>query len=228
MKKNIPPLFAETYYHIYNRGINGENIFKEHKNYQYFLSRFNHFISPIAHTYAYCLLPNHFHILIKTKNEREIKDITNKALLKRNFPLNKNEQFEGSLPMPNVIKLSETSYIISRKFSDFFKSYTLSINKAYSRTGGLFEEPFRRIEVSNDAYFTKLVYYIHANPQKHGIIGDFKEYPYSSYHSFMSKKPTKLMRDYVIDWFGNEQNYIGFHNMFQPEKGVEQFIVEFD
>lgn len=81
MKKNIPPLIAETYYHIYNKGINVENIFKEHKNYQYFLSQFNYFISPIDDTYAYCLLPNHFHILIRTKNEIEIRLINTSFLV---------------------------------------------------------------------------------------------------------------------------------------------------
>jgi len=43
---------------------------------------------------------------------------------------------------------------ISQHFSNFFNAYTKSINKAYGRTGSLFEERFGRIEVTTDAYFT--------------------------------------------------------------------------
>ncbi len=57
-----------AYYHIYNRGINGENIFKEERNYAYFLSKYTIYLNPILETYAYCLLKNHFHLLVKVKD----------------------------------------------------------------------------------------------------------------------------------------------------------------
>ena len=41
------------YYHIYNRGNNGENIFIEERNYHYFLQLYSKYILPIAETYAY-------------------------------------------------------------------------------------------------------------------------------------------------------------------------------
>ena len=66
-----------------------------------------------------------------------------------------------------------------------------------------FEEPFRRILVNNDAYFTELIYYIHHNPQKHGFVNDFSVYPHSSYHAHLSKAMTRLKRDEVLQWFGN-------------------------
>lgn len=55
-----PPLFPGHYYHIYNRGNNGEDIFLEARNYDYFLNLYQKYISPIAETFAYCLLKNHF------------------------------------------------------------------------------------------------------------------------------------------------------------------------
>jgi len=73
MKTNIEPLQVDSYYHIYNRGINGENIFKEERNYDYFLQKYTQFVSPIAETYSYCLMKNHFHLLVKTRSESEIK-----------------------------------------------------------------------------------------------------------------------------------------------------------
>jgi hypothetical protein len=58
MKKNIELLEPDRIYHIYNRGINGENIFKEERNYRYFLEKYAKYIEPIADTFAYCLLKN--------------------------------------------------------------------------------------------------------------------------------------------------------------------------
>jgi REP element-mobilizing transposase RayT len=64
MSKEIP-LISGYYYHIYNRGNNGENLFIEERNYYYFLRLYTHYIFPIADTYAYCLMKNHFHLLIR-------------------------------------------------------------------------------------------------------------------------------------------------------------------
>jgi len=159
--KNTDPLNPETFYHIYNRGINGEDLFKREENYDYFLSKYANYIPAIADTYAYCLLKNHFHLLIRTKSEEEILQASNSNKLRNT----------------DLIKKT-SSQIISLKFSHLFNGYTQAINKQHERTGKLFELPFRRIEVENDAYFSRLVYYIHANPQTHGLIVDFREYPY--------------------------------------------------
>ena len=67
MKANIPPLLPGAFYHVYNRGINGENLFRCDENYHYFLRKYAYHIPPVAETYAYCLLRNHFHLLIRTK-----------------------------------------------------------------------------------------------------------------------------------------------------------------
>jgi len=48
------PLEQGRYYHIYNRGTNGENLFRGKRNYRYFLQRAIRYIEPIAETFAYC------------------------------------------------------------------------------------------------------------------------------------------------------------------------------
>ena len=59
-------------YHIYNHANGDENLFRNNQNYLYFLKRYAHFIHPIAKTYAYCLMPNHFHVLVKIRSKEEI------------------------------------------------------------------------------------------------------------------------------------------------------------
>jgi hypothetical protein len=53
------PLQPGVIYHIYNRGVNGETIFPEKRNYAYFIDLYTRHILPVVDTYAYCLLLNH-------------------------------------------------------------------------------------------------------------------------------------------------------------------------
>lgn len=59
-------------YHIFNRGNNGENIFKDEGNYFYFLRLVETHLLPVCDIYAYCLLQNHFHLLLKIKDKEEL------------------------------------------------------------------------------------------------------------------------------------------------------------
>lgn len=232
MKKHTGPLEPERIYHIYNRGINGENIFKEERNYRYFLEKYAKCVSPIADTYAYCLLKNHFHLAVKIKSEQEIIDF---YLVKKNIKAddkNVGEQLHCGLNLPNVIypdvKIPDVSQIINQQFAVLFNGYAQAINKAYNRTGGLFEQSFRRIMVDTDAYFTELIYYIHYNPQKHGFMSDFRDYPHSSYHSHLGTALTKLKRDEVIGWFGGRNQFIKFHEVNQGLVNLTNFDIELD
>jgi len=126
------------------------------------------------------------------------------------------------------IKVPSAQLIISKQFSDLFNSYAQAINKANNRTGRLFEEPFRRILVNKDAYFTELIYYIHQNPQRHGFVNDFRIYPHSSYHAHLSNALTKLKREEVLQWFGNENEFEKFHKDNRNEVNFDKFIIDFD
>ncbi len=176
------PLQYGCYYHIYNRGNNSENLFRQEENYRYFLKLYAKYILPVADTFAYCLLPNHFHLLV------QIRDLT------------------GS---PNLSGLKALKP--SQQFSNLFNAYTKAVNKHYQRHGALFERPFKRIPVASERYFAKLVAYIHQNPQRHGLIDDFRQWPYSSYKTLFSEKPTHLNRDVVLGWFGGQKGVERLH-----------------
>ncbi len=180
---NPPALRYGAYYHIYNRGNNRENIFIEARNYRYFLRLYAKYILPVADTFAYCLLKNHFHFLVRTKTF-------------------------GVSETPKVSRTVSPS----QAFSNLFNAYAKAINKAYQRTGSLFERPFGRVEVTSDAHFIHLIAYIHQNPQKHGLIEDFRDWPYSSYHALTSARPTRLLREETLAWFGNQGHFETFHS----------------
>ncbi|HOG46439.1 MAG TPA: hypothetical protein PLJ35_00870 [Anaerolineae bacterium] len=66
MSKSIP-LEPGKYYHVYSRGNNRENIFLEERNYAYCLKLYACHIEPVAETFAYCLMRNHFHVLVRVR-----------------------------------------------------------------------------------------------------------------------------------------------------------------
>lgn len=72
------PIVSDTYYHIFNQGNNSENIFIEEKNYAYFLKLVHKYLLEVCYVYAYCLLKNHFHLVIKTKEQIADKKISQK------------------------------------------------------------------------------------------------------------------------------------------------------
>ena len=65
-------LEKDCFYHIYNRGINGTNIFSFDENKGFFLKRLSKHLKEYISVYAYCLMDNHFHLIIKVNAEPEI------------------------------------------------------------------------------------------------------------------------------------------------------------
>jgi REP element-mobilizing transposase RayT len=171
---------AGQYYHVYNRGNNGENIFVEEKNYNYFLEKLKKYILPIADVYAYCLLKNHFHIVLRIKDKITLP-----------------EKFKEKIHLP---------------FSNLFNSYSKSINKAYDRTGSLFQEHLQRNRIENENYLKQLIVYVHLNPVKHKFSKDFQSYKHSSWRSYLSSKPSNIDRQFILEMFDDLENFIFSHD----------------
>jgi len=198
------PILHGNYYHIYNRGNNGIDIFLEAENYYHFLRLYAKYIDPIAQTFAWCLLKNHFHILVRIREKTEIKV---------------HELTYTTTEQPKVIDPS-------KQFSHLFNAYTQAINKRHHRTGSLFETTFERKLVSSEAYFKQLIFYIHNNPVHHGFVKQMSLYPWSSYETMISDKPTKLKRNEVIAIYGKVDDFVFYHNQQQNLFEINNLIIE--
>lgn len=101
MKKadNYIPLYKDHLYHIYNRGNGKENIFIEERNYFYFLVQYEKYLFELLDTFAYCLLPNHFHLLVRPKvnNPEKISEQFRKLCISYSMSINKQEKRKGNL-----------------------------------------------------------------------------------------------------------------------------------
>lgn len=221
-------LIHGNYYHIYNKGVNGINLFYSNANYQHFLNLYDDYISTIAETYAWCLMPNHFHLLVRIKEEEEIGYYLPLTTDKSNDPA--RFKTTGSKNLSEFLQPDRVLGTInlrkpnpSRHFGHLFNAYAKALNEQKSRTGALFERPFDRIKVDSENYFRRLVVYIHNNPVKHSFVKDCIDWPWSSYKTIISIKPTKLKREKVIGWFNNEANFINSHS--NSENNIDEILM---
>ena len=187
-----------TYYHIFNHANGDDNLFREEKNYSFFLNKYHQYIDPIADTVAWCLMPNHFHLLKKIKN---------KDALLQTIP-----KFKTLESLRAEEKEKTLSNLLSKQFSNFFSSYSQAFNKVYKRRGSLFIKNFKRKEVTSDEYMRMLILYIHLNPVKHGFVSIRENWQWTSFNEFLHNQPDLLNR-----LFGNAETYISQHHARQRE-----------
>jgi REP element-mobilizing transposase RayT len=184
-----------SYYHLYNRGNGGANLFRRERNYRYFLKKYAYYAEPVAQTFAYALMPNHFHLLVRVK------------------PL--AEQPPEQAPLK-----------ASRQLAHCFNAYTKAVNRAWGRSGSLFEKNFKRRAVDSERYFAVLVRYIHRNPQAHGFVQDFRTWPHTSYAALGGARPTRLRRALVMEWFGGRSGFRAAHAEAPPPQALRDVVDE--
>jgi len=144
-------LISGQFYHIYNCGINGVNLFRERENYEHFLGLMDKYILPVAEIFAWVLMPNHFHFLVRIKEkigykysltDRDTKDDSwfdehKWETLDLSSDLSASEATE-SVKTPFIVKIPNPNL----HFSHLFNAYSKYFNKRYTRHGGLFERRF--------------------------------------------------------------------------------------
>jgi REP element-mobilizing transposase RayT len=180
-------LEPDKFYHIYNRANGNEKVFANSGNYEFFLQKYQQHITPVAETYCYCLMPNHFHILIKIKSAEDFHD------------------FKSS----NSEKIG---LYCSKKFSNLFSSYSQAFNKQQNRMGSLFMKNFKRKEINSENYLHQLIYYIHNNPVASNLVEEPREWKHSSYNTLLSDNPTFLLRKEVLDLYDGIENFKIVHS----------------
>jgi|SRR5699024_1906591 len=201
MKNYHAPFEPDHFYHVYNRSIGSGKIFREQENYEFFLGKWNEYLDKYLDVWAYCLMPNHFHFIVRVKSKKELS----------------NADLTG---------FQNLSGLISQKFSNFFNSYTKSFNKVYNRHGSLFERPFKRVKIDSEQYLQHLIYYIHHNPIHHHFVDDYTDWDYSSYTSILSKQPTKLRRKEVLKLFNGKESFITYHEEMKGYNQISHLLIE--
>lgn len=190
--KRLEDFDFESIYHIYSHVSGKELIFRESKNYTFFLDKIKFYICPIADIFAYCLMPDHFHLLIAFKKKEIIFENLNISITE--FDDKKSHQF------------------LMKPFSNLLNSYAKAYNKVYARKGALFMDYIKRTKIEDEKYLLNVLNYIHNNPVNHGFVNQLEEWKYCSYLSYLDiKKSSSLKRSFIMSFFDGTSDFIEFH-----------------
>ena len=218
----MTPLRPGTSYHIFNHANGFENVFLEDENFRYFLEKYKLHISPIAETYAYCLLPNHFHLVVRIRKLEVIEELIRSKKM-NNFS-NNNFSTNNFSKVTNFGKV-EIEKFLSKQFANLFSSYTQSFNKVYNRMGSLFLKNFRREVIADKEYFLNCIVYIHRNPIHHGFCKNYHHWGYCSYFELMDGKNNIIEIEKLFKTFGGKNEFREMH-MRSLDKFFQQFELD--
>ena len=159
-------------YHVYNRGNNKQPVFFSEANYLFFLQKIKTEWKKYADVLCYCLMPNHFHLML-IPNAEGCKNI---------------------ILADKETHMQSFSKIIGKTLS----SYTKAINVQNNTTGNLFQKKTKAIlltvpnslieNFSTYEYLLTCFHYIHQNPLKAKLVKDLKDWLHSSYPDYYSNR----------------------------------------
>jgi putative transposase len=193
MPSRAVPFANGGFYHIFNRGVDKQNIFRSDRDYQRFLETlyYYQFEGPkprfsthkrfkikdyannpkIVEVMCYCLMPNHFHLLLT-----QIKDVG-----------------------------------LVEYLSKISNSYTKYFNTKHSRSGPLFSGEFKSVFVDSEEQLLHLSRYIHLNPYVNDLTADPESYLYSSYSDYIGLINGNLCnKNQILSSFSDPQGYQKF------------------
>jgi len=200
-------------YHLYNQGNNLERIFFQKANYYYFLKKIERHICPFADVLAWCLMPNHFHLIIAVRNlETSYREITCQQSAV-------NEAFTaiGNLKSPS-------QYQLNNSIGTMLRSYTRAINIQQDRTGSLFRKDTKAVWLGSiegeklkfqnrskvggvdlnldESYLQTCFQYIHNNPVKARLAEQITDWEFSSALDISGIREESIVNKGLIDELG--------------------------
>ena len=98
MGRQARQLSNSGFYHVVLRGINHQHIFEDESDYIYFLKSLHGLkMDLVFEVYAYCLMSNHVHLLLREKQAGDISLIMKRLLTKYAMYFNRKYQRSGAL-----------------------------------------------------------------------------------------------------------------------------------
>ena len=204
MPRRQHPLQPGRYYHLYNRGNNRGRIFFEEENYLFFLRKVHRYLLPVFDVVAYCLMPTHYHLLVKVKEVHKTpgEDDTSEV----------SETSEVFFPDESPV---------SEALRRFSISCTKAINERFDRVGALFQGAYQAKPVAEESYLVSLSRYLHRNPVSAGLVETPAAWSFSSYRDFVGERTGRLpCPDVVLDAFASRKAYRRFVER-RPRRGNE-------
>ena len=186
--------FEEDYtYHVYNRS--NETVFYKQENYYFFLEKLHKYVLPYSDILAWCLMPNHFHLLLSAKPEAA-KFINEKHRIH--------------------------TQVLSKNIGTLLSSYSQAINKQENRRGALFAHKTiaKSLNFAGNQYAAVCFNYIHQNPCQIGLVRKPEDWEFSSYKDYISNRNNSLINIYLAKEIVNfdKENFAEWSEAIADEK----------
>ncbi len=108
--------------------------------------------------------------------------------------------------------------LIKKNIGILLSSYTKAINKAFSRTGSLFQNHTKTKLITDERYLLTLTNYIHQNPLRIGIVKNIVDWEFSSYRDYIGKRKGTLIDKTIIMKESNSTDEFIFFSSQKIEK----------
>jgi len=200
-------------YHIYNQGNNRQAVFFNRENYLFFTRKICTHILPYGDILAWCLMPNHFHLMV------EVKDVVGRGAVSRGAvsrgAVSRGATFSRTPTSVPTITPTNTQDL-NHSIGIMLASYTRAIHKQENISGSLFRQKtkaiclneiksissnwftsfgvtFMNVDIPAMQYPQACFNYIHNNPVKAGLVQRAEDWEFSSYAGLAGVRPETLV-----------------------------------
>lgn len=220
-KNRIKTYVSDSYYHIYNRGVEKRTIFQDEKDYSVFLSCLKLYLNPPEP------VDRRFSIVLQGPSPT---DTPIQIYAPCRQPHNHNGKIElvAYCLMPNHFHLC-VKQTDRRAIDHFMRSlatkYAMYFNKKYERVGSLFQGRYKAVLIETEEQFTYLTKYIHRNPLDLILYKDrprnLVSYSFSSYPNYLNiRHQTWVNPDNILTYFSKTNSHNSYRN-FVEESSIE-------
>ena len=200
----------DNIYHIYNQGNNRQKIFFNRDNYLFFLKKIKTYILPYADILAWCLMPNHFHLMVLVNYEElPVVDSTTHQMTSSHQMSSKNRTFTSSIAI-------------------MLRSYTRAINKQENLSGSLFRAHTKAECITCSDGITPLFYNVNGITQINILKPAEEQYPQVCFDYIHQNPVNGKLAKSATDWeFSSAKDYAGMRNGKLINRKVAGEFVDF-
>jgi len=202
--KNSLKIYREnTFYHLYNRGVEKRNIFEDLQDISVFLSYLKTYLSPKEKI-------NLSEILANPNVSYKEKEIARRDYFLKNYSEKVN--LLAYALMPNHFHLLIRQKILSMDcfMNSLCSRYAIYFNRKYKRVGPLFQGVYKAVLVESEEQLLHLSRYIHLNQS--GFNGISFSYPNSLPEYLGEKNTSWINHQLIINYFSKNNPNLSYQN----------------
>jgi len=190
---------GRSFYHCMSRVVDKQFIFNEQEK-EYFLRTMRKLEAFLGvRVLTFCLMSNHFHVLLEVPDEEEITELTPDQLLEilpilygKNTVRDVEQELDrarGNRDWTRKIlaRYEERRGDLSVFMKELKQRFTQWFNRTQGRRGTLWEDRYKSVLVEgNENALITMAAYIDLNPVRAGIVDDPRDYRWSGYGEAVS------------------------------------------